>query len=90
MMKKTKNTKQVSLLVFVKGKYKYTDQETKLEVLASKLGGRNVGGGTNLSNGKRDQQFIFGSRKDANTFLSYPTVKESILSHYELIDINNE
>jgi len=85
MMKATKNSK-VSLLVFIKNKYKYTDQESKLQILADKLGGRNIGGGTDLSSGKRDQQFIFKNKKDAKTFLSYSTVKESILKEYDLAE----
>lgn len=89
MMKVTKIKQQVSLLVFIKNKYKYSDQETKLEVLANKLGGRNIGGGTDLSSGKRDQQFIFNSKQDARTFLSYSTVKESILKDYNLTELEN-
>jgi len=85
MMKVTKNSK-VSLLVFIKNKYKYTDQESKLQILADKLEGRNIGGGTDLSTGKRDQQFIFNNKKDAKTFLSYSTVKESILKDYDLTE----
>lgn len=88
MVKVTKNSK-VSLLVFIKNKYKYTDQESKLQILADKLGGRNIGGGTDLSTGKRDQQFIFNSKKDAKTFLSYSTVKESILKEYDLAEFTD-
>jgi hypothetical protein len=86
MMKATKVTKQYSLLVFIKNKYKYSDQESKLQILADKLGGRNIGGGTNLSTGKRDQQFVFNNKKDAKAFLSYSTVKESILKDYDLTE----
>lgn len=90
-MTKTKKTnKSVSLLVFIKNKYKYTEQESRLAVLAHKLGGRNVGGGTDLSTGKRDQQFIFNSDRDAKTFLSYDTVKATILKEYDLVELNND
>lgn len=90
-MTKTKSKNQnISLLVFIKNKYKYSDQESKLAVLADKLGGRFIGGGTDLSTGKRDQQYIFNSKKDAKTFLSYATVKESILKEYDLVETNNE
>jgi len=89
MMKVTKKSKQVSLLVFIKNRYKYTDQESKLQILADKLGGRNIGGGTDLTSGKRDQQFIFNDKKDAKTFLSYSTVKESILKDYDLKEIED-
>lgn len=89
MTKTTKANKSVSLLVFIKNKYKYTDQESKLAILANKLGGRNIGGGTDLSTGKRDQQFIFNSTKDAKTFLSYDTVKQTILKEYDLVITDN-
>lgn len=79
--------KKVSLLVYIKNKYKYTEREEQLEVLANALGGRNVGGGTDLSSGKRDQQFYFNNEQDANTFLNYPTVKEAILSEVNIVKV---
>jgi len=79
-----------SLLVFIKNKYKYSQQEEKLGILADKLGGREVGGGTCLSTGKRDKQFYFISEKDVKTFLEYSTVKDIILKEYDLVRINNE
>lgn len=84
MMKKEN---KVSVLVYIKKKYAYGKREEQLEVLANALGGKNVGGGTNLSNGKRDQQFYFNSLKDANAFLEYPTVKESILSDVDIVEV---
>jgi hypothetical protein len=87
MMKK--QTNKVSLLVYIKNKFKYSNQEEKLGILADKLGGREVGGGTCLSTGKRDKQFYFKSKQDAETFLSYQTVKETILKEYDLVKISD-
>lgn len=86
MMSKEK-TQKVSLLVYIKNKYKYTQQEEKLGILADKLGGKEVGGGTDLSTGKRDKQYYFKSESDAKTFLAYPTVKEAILKEYDLVEV---
>jgi len=85
-----KNKYEVSLLVFVKNKYKYGQEEEKLGILADKLGGKEIGGGTCLSTGKRDKQFYFKSKQDAETFLSYPTTQQVILKEYDLQEINND
>jgi len=85
-----KNRYTVSLLVFVKNKYKYGQEEEKLSILADKLGGKEIGGGTCLSTGKRDKQFYFKSKQDAETFLSYPTTQQIILKEYDLQEINND
>jgi len=82
-----KNKFETSLLVYIRNKYKYTNQEEKLGILADQLGGREVGGGTCLSTGKRDKQFYFKSEKDAKTFLAYPTVQETILKEYDLVKV---
>lgn len=76
-----------SVLVYIKKKFAYGKREEQLEVLANALGGKNVGGGTNLSNGKRDQQFYFKSLNDVNTFLDYPTVKEAILTEVDVVPV---
>jgi len=76
-----------SVLVYIKKKFAYGKREEQLEVLANALGGKNVGGGTNLSNGKRDQQFYFKSLNDVNTFLDYPTVKEAILNEVDVVPV---
>ena len=81
---------KVSLLVYIKNKYKYSTQEEKLGILADQLGGREIGGGTCLATGKRDKQYYFESREKARTFLSYPTVQSTILKEYDLVDINND
>lgn len=86
MMKKQKY--KVSLLVFVKNKYKYSKEEEKLGILADKLGGREIGGGTCLDTGKRDKQYYFKSHEDANAFLAYPTVRNIILKKHDLVDID--
>ncbi|NBP02179.1 MAG: hypothetical protein EBU90_19040 [Proteobacteria bacterium] len=83
-----KNKFKVSLLVFIKNKYKYGREEEKLGILADQLGGKEVGGGTCLATGKRDKQYYFKSREDANTFLSYPTVKNIILKEHDLVDLD--
>ena len=82
-----KNKFEYSLLVYIKNKYKYSNQEEKLGVLADKLGGKEVGGGTCLATGKRDKQYYFKSEEDVNTFLAYPTVKETILKEYDLVKV---
>ena len=83
-----KNKFKVSLLVYVKNKYKYSQQEEKLGILADALGGKEIGGGACLATGKRDKQYYFKSQEDAKTFLSYPTVKQIILKEYDLVDID--
>lgn len=77
-----------SLLVFVKKKYAYSKREEQMQILANALKGKFVGGGTNLSNWERDQQFYFQSENDAKTFLSYPTVKEAIKSNFDLVEVS--
>lgn len=84
-MMKEKHTH--SLLVFMKKKHAYSKTEERLDILADKLGGRNIGGGTNLSNGERDKQYYFKSLEDAKTFLNYPTVQEAIKTNYDLVEI---
>jgi len=86
MMKNKAN--KVSLLVYIKKQYRYSTQEERLGILADKLGGKEVGGGTCLATGKRDKQYYFNSEKDAKTFLSYPTVKQIILKEYDLVNID--
>lgn len=77
-----------SVLVFMKKKYAYSRREEQIEVLANALGGKNIGGGTDLTTGKRDQQFYFKSSEDVETFLAYPTVKEAILSEVDIVPIS--
>lgn len=77
----------VSLLVYIKNKYKYSNQEEKLGLLADKLDGKEIGGGTCLATGKRDKQYYFTSKENAKAFLSYPTVKETILKEFDLVEI---
>lgn len=84
-----KKKMKVSLLVFVKNKYKYSKKEEDLVVLVDKLGGKYIGGGTDLSTGKRDQQYYFSSLSDAKTFLSYKTTQETILKDYDLQELDN-
>jgi hypothetical protein len=87
-MKKQTN-KEYSLLVYMKAQHKYTDSEVQLETLCKeKYNGRGVGGGTNLSNGKRDQQFVFESKTDAEAFLRHPFTKAVILKDYDLVEID--
>jgi len=85
MMKEQKS--EYSLLVYVKNKYKYGKQEEKLAILANKLGGREIGGGTCLATGKRDKQYYFKTKAKAEAFLAYPTVQETILKEYELVGV---
>jgi len=82
-----KNKFNISVLVYMKKKFAYTEREDQIEAFAKKLGGKNVGGGTDLTTGKRDQQFYFKDIKDAKTFLKAPSVKESILADVDVINI---
>lgn len=82
-----KNKFSHSVLVYVKKKFAYSAREEQMEVLANALGGKNIGGGTNLSNGKRDQQYYFKSLDNVKTFLDYPTVKEAILSEVDIVPV---
>jgi len=81
--------KEYSLLVYMKAQHKYTDSETQLETLCKeKFNGRNVGGGTNLSNGKRDQQFVFVNKTDAKAFLKHPFTKAVTLKSFDLVEVD--
>ena len=74
-MKKQTN-KTYSVLVYIKTRYKYSDSEEQLCTLCKeKFHGRYVGGGTDLSTGKRDQQFIFQNEMDVKAFLKHPFTK---------------
>jgi len=88
MMKKQTN-KKYSLLVFMKAKHKYSDSEVQLEALCKeKYHGRGVGGGTDLSNGKRDQQFVFKKLIDAKGFIKHPFTKAVTLKDYDLEEVD--
>jgi ribosomal protein L15E len=88
MIKKQAN-KKYSLLIYIKAQHKYTDSEIQLETLCKeKFKGRGVGGGTNLSNGKRDQQFVFVSKADAKAFLRHPFTKAITLKNFDLVEID--
>lgn len=74
-----------SLLVYIKNRYKYSDSELQLQTLCEeKYDGRHVGGGTNLSTGKRDQQFVFNKKTQATAFLRHPFTKIVVLKDYDL------
>jgi hypothetical protein len=88
MMKKQTN-KEYSLLVYMKAQHKYTDSEVQLETLCKeKFNGRAVGGGTDLSTGKRDQQFAFTSKADATAFIKHPFTRDVILKNYDLVEVD--
>ena len=73
----------------MKAQHKYTDSEVQLETLCKeKYNGRSVGGGTNLNNGKRDQQFAFKKLIDAKAFLKHPFTKAVILKDYDLVEVD--
>ena len=73
----------------MKAQHKYTDSEVQLETLCKdKFNGRAVGGGTDLSTGKRDQQFAFISKADAKGFLRHPFTKAVILKDYDLVEVD--
>lgn len=78
-----------SVLVYIKKKYAYSKREEQIGILAHNLKGKYVGGGTNLSNGKRDQQYYFNSLDDIKTFLDYPTVREAILSEVDIVSVES-
>jgi hypothetical protein len=74
-----------SLLVYIKNRYKYSDSELQLQTLCEeKYDGRHVGGGTDLSTGKRDQQFMFNKEAHAKAFLRHPFTKTVALKDYDL------
>ena len=74
-----------SLLVYIKNRYKYSDSELQLQTLCEeKYDGRHVGGGTDLSTGKRDQQFMFNKETQAKAFLRHPFTKTVALKDYDL------
>jgi hypothetical protein len=88
MMKKQTN-KKYSLLVYMKAQHKYTTSEEQLETLCKeKYNGRCAGGGTDLSTGKRDQQFVFNELKEAKAFLKHPFTKDVILKDYDLEEVD--
>ena len=88
MMKKQTN-KEYSLLVYMKAQHKYSDSEVQLETLCKeKFNGRCVGGGTDLSTGKRDQQFAFEKITDAKAFLKHPFTKAVILKNFDLVEVD--
>lgn len=76
-----------SVLVYIKKKYAYSKREEQIEYLAINLKGKHIGGGTDLTSGKRDQQFCFKSLEDVKTFLDYPTVREAILSEVDIAEV---
>ena len=74
-----------SLLVYIKNRYKYSDTELQLQILCEqKYDGRHVGGGTDLSTGKRDQQFMFNKEAHAKAFLRHPFTKTVVLKEHDL------
>ena len=74
-----------SLLVYIKNRYKYSDSELQLQTLCEeKFDGRHVGGGTDLSTGKRDQQFMFNKETHAKAFLRHPFTKIVVLKDHDL------
>lgn len=87
MMKKQTN-KEYSLLVYMKAQHKYTDSEVQLETLCKEFNGRAVGGGTDLSTGKRDQQFAFHNKAGAKAFLKHSFVKSVILKKFDLVEVD--
>lgn len=84
-----KNKFTHSVLIYVKKRFAYSKREEQIGILADALGGQHIGGGTDLSTGKRDQQFYFKSLNDVKTFLKYPTVKEAILSEIDIVEIKD-
>jgi len=84
-----KNKFSHSVLVYIKKKYAYSKREEQIGHLAYSLKGKFIGGGTNLSNGKRDQQYHFKSLEDVKAFLDYPTVREAILSEVDIVPVES-
>lgn len=73
----------------MKAQHKYSDSEVQLETLCKeKFNGRCVGGGTDLSTGKRDQQFAFEKLTDAKAFLKHPFTKAVILKNFDLVVVD--
>jgi predicted ferric reductase len=88
MMKKQTN-KEYSLLVYMNAQHKYTKSEDQLETLCKeKYNGRCVGGGTDLSTGKRDQQFVFCKLSEAKAFLKHPFTKAVTHKKFDLVEVD--
>ena len=76
-------------------KFEYIMTPTHLQIIGQpatlckeKYNGRGVGGGTDLSTGKRDQQFVFEKLTDAKSFLKHPFTKAVILKDYDLVEVD--
>ena len=80
-----KNKYSLSVIVYIKKKYAYSERVEQMIMLAVNLGSVNIGGGADLSSGKRYQHFIFKTINDVQTFLDYPTVREAILSEVNVV-----
>ena len=89
-MMKQKTNKKYSLLVYMKAQHKYTDSEVQLETLCKeKFNSRCIGGGTDLSTSKRDQQFFFKELARAKAFLRHPFTKAVILKDFDLVEVDS-
>jgi hypothetical protein len=62
-------TKGVDVFVFMKNEFAGTEAEDKIERIARKFKGRDIGGGTDMRTGLREQQFYFRIRGNAVRFI---------------------
>lgn len=76
--------------MYMKQAYKYTDAELQLLKIAKTFKGSEIGGGTNLTTGKRDKQYFFLEQNDAKKFLKQAYVKKVTLKEHELSDLQND
>ena len=67
---------KISVWLYVRTAYKYSDQETIAKDQSLRYSGRSTGSGTNMQTGKRDMSFLFPDRKSARKFLNNKIVKK--------------
>ena len=67
---------KISVWLYVRKEYKYSEQETIAKDQSLRYSGRSTGSGTCIQTGKRDMSFLFPDRKKARMFLNNKIVKK--------------
>ena len=62
-------TRGVDVFVFMKDKFAYSEAENDIDKISRKNKGRDIGGGTDMRTGLREQQYYFRSQGDAVRFM---------------------
>lgn len=73
---------KISVWLYVRTAYKYSDKETTAKDQALRYSGRSTGSGTCIQTGKRDISFLFPDRKKAKLFLANKLVKKITYGGY--------